>query len=679
MVSMNESGSEFDSGNKSKLEDSNKPKETKGLPRRSGEDRFKNTSKQPHNARRSGSKTPRGSHRPGRHEREQKKAFLNERQQDIDSSIQEELLNKSFKARGRKGEISINHLLNFQLPELEKSGYKGQRPKRQTKRKNEGYIHIDLSIEEFINVNYRFLIDEKFDYGAQENDPNIPIPEDKIVRVIAPKGQSCPICLCEEPIAPRMVSCGHIFCFSCLIHFFAVEQTTKNPETGIVKKKKYKDCPLCGNIIKQERIKPVIFNDEIMGNLDTFPGVPSLGKEHQLFLMCRPHGSALSLPVGLNVDPLKVGNFPNYSHKELAVYCHAMKCDSSVALDLLQKDLIAINSQYEIDKALYNEDKKYVDLAIDSINNQIISTISEETIVSDIREADETIDIATVSKELENLQTSEREQLTDLKTKYNDKNAYFYYQTAFNSPIKFFLSPLDVKILLRSFESYANFPDTLQIVVENLHYGTVVTEQLIHRYKYISHLPLGTEIAFIDVDWRNTNILSKEIQDEFSAELKQRRRQFFKRKNKEDNDKRAYQQKLEEEQMKFYQEESRNIILDESLRKSVLKDAPSLLESGVRNRMKQEVGTPRGLTPTAEAATVQETTIWGTSIPVTPDPEKLSEEKEFQEMLLRKMYGEGNDRDGKEEGFRESKKGSKRKKKGKVLLFSNTNPQNPQK
>lgn len=217
----------------------------------------------------------------------------------------------------------------------------------------------------------------------------------------------------------------------------------------------------------------------------------------------------------------------------------------------------------------------------------------------------------------------------------------------------------------------------MQITVENLHYGTVVTEQLIRRYKYISHLPLGTEIAFIDVDWRNTNILSKEIQDEFSAELKQRRRTFFKRKSKEDNDKRVYQQKLEEEQMRFYQEESRNIILDESLRNSALKDAPSLLESGVRNRMKQEGGMPRGLTPTAEATTVQETTIWGTSIPVTPDPDKLSEEREFQEMLLRKMYGEGSDRDGGEDRIREGKKNSKRKKKGKVLLFSNTHPQNP--
>ena len=679
MVSKNGSGSEFDSGNKGKPEDSNKPKDTKGLARHSGEDRPKNTSKQLHNTRRGGSQNPRRSHRPGQHEREQKKAFLNERKQDIDSSIEEELLNKSFKARGRRGEISINHLLNFQLPELEKSKYNDKRPKRQTKKKNEGYIHIDLSIEEFINVNYRFLIDEKFDYGAQESDPNIPIPEDKIIRVIAPKGQSCPICLCEEPVAPRMVSCGHIFCFSCLIHFFAVEQTIKNPETGVVKKKKYKDCPLCGNIIKQERIRPVIFDDEIMGNLDASPGVPSLGSEHQLLLMCRPHGSALSLPVRLNVDPLKVGNFPNYSHRELAVYCHAMKCGSSVALDLLQKDLIAINSQYEIDKALYNEDKKYVDLAIDSINKHIISTISEEDVVSSIKETDETTNVATISKELENLQVNEEEQRTDLKTKYDDKNAYFYYQTAFNSPIKFFLSPLDVKILLRAFESYANFPDTLQITVENLHYGTVVTEQLIRRYKYISHLPLGTEIAFIDVDWRNTNILSKEIQDEFSAELKQRRRTFFKRKSKEDNDKRAYQQKLEEEQMRFYQEESRNIILDESLRNSALKDAPSLLESGVRNRMKQEGGTPRRLTPTAEATTVQETTIWGTSIPVTPDPDKLSEEREFQEMLLRKMYGEGSDRDGGEDRIREGKKNSKRKKKGKVLLFSNTHPQNPQK
>lgn len=136
--------------------------------------------------------------------------------QDIDLSIQEEILGGNFKLRGRKTQVSINHLLNFQLPEVEREKSRSSSSKKSNRRRDE---HVHLHGDTFVNVNYRLLVDDRFDYPEQNCNPNVPVDQEKILRVIVPKGQNCSICLSEEPVAPRMVTCGHIFCLSCLLLF----------------------------------------------------------------------------------------------------------------------------------------------------------------------------------------------------------------------------------------------------------------------------------------------------------------------------------------------------------------------------------------------------------------------------------------------------------------------------
>ena len=53
----------------------------------------------------------------------------------------------------------------------------------------------------FINVNYKFVVDYRNDYKAQQLDPNVPIDTKDILRIVVPKGNSCPICLSDEPLS----------------------------------------------------------------------------------------------------------------------------------------------------------------------------------------------------------------------------------------------------------------------------------------------------------------------------------------------------------------------------------------------------------------------------------------------------------------------------------------------
>lgn len=542
---------------------------------------------------------------------------------DFDTTIAEELNSGNYRMKGRKAQVSINHLLQLQFPEIKRSPE--QFVPRSNKKRQEKSSHIHLHGDSFINANYRILADDRVSYKEQSNNPNVPVPREHIIRIVVPPGQNCPICLSEEPVAPRMVICGHIFCLSCLLNFFSVEENIKNKDTGYVQKKKHKECPLCGSILRSQNFKPVLFEDNHLNEK------PQGGKQIALQLMCRPHGSMLPLPVKLGIDPLTVGDFPPVEMSQLAPYCRMMLCSAAYGIELLQKDIDALNTQYEVDRVLYNDNGKFYKLALEQLNDAMANMLSQ------------------ISEKSEAMPSISQLQLgTSLKDKYNESNAFFFFQTAFHSSTRYFLSSLDVKILLTTFQRYSEFPDELKAVVENVSYDTIVTEELISRYKYLSHLPLGTEIAVIDVDWRSSNFIPKEVQEKFAPDLRERRRKLHMRRQKEDKQKRLYEKRVEREHADFYRRENGEDISSEVIHSG----SDPILDS-----LKVNPGDGEDRSSLAR-------TIWGTSIPV--DEHASRENEEFEAMLRERIQQV----DHNEEQPSGTSKRDKKKKKSKVVLFS---------
>lgn len=563
---------------------------------------------------------------------------------DLDVSLQDELANGNYRLRGRKAQVSINHLLQFQLPEIERE--QEGRARKSSGRKNQGESHIHLHGDSFINANYRLLLDDRCDYKEQSTDPNVPVPQEKIVRVVVPRGQNCPICLSEEPVAPQMVACGHIFCLSCLLNFFSVEDNVKD-KAAYAHKKKLKECPLCGSIVRPNKVKPVLAEEAHVRD------IPEPGKETILKLMCKPHGSILPLPVELGTDPLAVGDAPSLELPQVADYAHMVKCSASKAIELYQKDLEGIQSQFEIDRILYNDDGKFYKMAIEYVNEKIAGIMSQQDDNSS----------QNLDQSIANLNLG-----IDLKDKYKDSNAFFFYQTSFFSPIRFFLSPLDVKILLTAFHQYSKFPEELIVNVENVIYGSVLTPEMLSRYKYFGHLPLGTEIAFIEIDWRENTTLPKEVHQQFLVELKQRRRKLSQKKHKEDKQKMDHQRRLEREHAEFYRRENGEGLPIQQYfdRESVLKNDSFLDSLSSINQPSQDSANGNN-EDQRKKLTTKERTIWGTSITVNRDEKSSKENEEFEAMLLQKMQ-----QDGADEGSGDAGKRKGKKKKGKVMLFSST-------
>lgn len=107
--------------------------------------------------------------------------------------------------------------------------------------------------------------------------------------------------------------------------------------------------------------------------------------------------------------------------------------------------------------------------------------------------------------------------------------SYYYYQAASGMPI--FLHPLDIKILVSHFQSYAAFPDTITVRVESCAESTVNNE-LRKRYKYLSHMPEGTDVVFVETDLES--IVGQEGLKNFDHALSGRRNRRRERDRKDD-------------------------------------------------------------------------------------------------------------------------------------------------
>lgn len=550
---------------------------------------------------------------------------------DFDLNLEDEVMSGHFKARGKRGQISINHLLDFSLPsrDLDSNQMGRVQPRRRRKSGNDDRIH--LRGEEFVNANYRFIVDYRHDFKGQTLDPNLVLSNSSILRVIVPKGNACPICLTEDIVAPRMVSCGHIFCHTCLLSFLESEGIAKKEFSS----KKYKECPLCSFSVKPEEIKPVLINQS-----DERFEIPKVGQDVILKLMAKPFDSILPIPFGFNLNHTKIGNVPWYSDTELYPYARIMKGGLKFLVNSYEADKKAILKQYEEDKLLYNDDGVYVKKALADIDMYLESY--KEGFGDNYSEPNPLVasmDNLSVNKNVSGL---------------NDSNCFFFYQTAFNSSTRYFLSPLDVKVLLATYGSYANFPATLLLKVDNINYGHMVTENTLKRYKYFGHLPLGTELAFIDVNWKN--LLSPEVHHMFAKELNERRRKILTKLKKEDRAKKSFDVQQELKTLDFYRTENEGWgTYDFSSQENILYDPESLHPLGDEEIAHEK--DEESLEANKENPGDYTTTVWGTKIPkgqgVVTEDDYIDDDWKTEELI--KAAKEGT------QGQSSKKKGRKKK------------------
>ncbi|KAF8400066.1 hypothetical protein HHK36_015941 [Tetracentron sinense] len=125
-----------------------------------------------------------------------------------------------------------NHLLNFHYDPITRPQPRIPPTRRQQKIKP---YNKDL----FLQANYKFVVFDSGNYALESMDPDKMLQwEDVIcVRYSTPFPVQCPICL-ECPLCPQITSCGHIFCFPCILRYLLIGDEDHKGDC-------WKKCPLC--------------------------------------------------------------------------------------------------------------------------------------------------------------------------------------------------------------------------------------------------------------------------------------------------------------------------------------------------------------------------------------------------------------------------------------------------
>lgn len=152
----------------------------------------------------------------------------------------------------------------------------------------------------------------------------------------------------------------------------------------------------------------------------------------------------------------------------------------------------------------------------------------------------------------------------------NDSPFYFY-----EALLHYYLSPLDIRILKAAFGDFSSFPTTVLPRVERVSTGHIVDDELRRRAKYLTHLPYGCEVGFLECDW--TDLVSPEILQEFSNEIDRRRKKNHEKEMREEKE-RVRAEKEEDDKRWAAARRKRPATVQESVADSEFQPLPSLEE-----------------------------------------------------------------------------------------------------
>ncbi|CCX06465.1 Similar to Uncharacterized RING finger protein P8B7.23; acc. no. O94271 [Pyronema omphalodes CBS 100304] len=374
----------------------------------------------------------------------------------------------------------------------------------------------------YINSNYRFLVNPTGDYRINSKDPDSHVPWEQIVQVIAPSHEisSCPICI-SDPVAPRMTKCGHIF--AC--HAYRVR---------------------------------VHAGQEMEG--------PKDGEDVVLRLMMLKRGSTLALPRDESEGAGDFGQIPWHFAAGVMDYARVMKATKDDMEQQFSREISDLDTLQKHDEVMYGEDGHWCKKAVKTIQFAIeglagIPGSSEIPPPQSVEKADKGKERAALvftstdaqanksgyppppEKPVSQIEDLEKLSLSDTPTQSKPiglrslgaasapkTTPYFFYQAL----PKFFLAPLDIRILRVAFGDYHNFPSAILPRIENVITGHTVDDDLRRRLKWLAHLPAGCEIGFLECDW--TDVVAQEVLQQFEAEISRRRRQKREKEVREERD-----------------------------------------------------------------------------------------------------------------------------------------------
>ncbi|XP_075219905.1 E3 ubiquitin-protein ligase RNF10 isoform X2 [Lycorma delicatula] len=179
--------------------------------------------------------------------------------------------------------------------------------------------------EQFLQANCQFVVRADGDYGAYMGDPDMLVDWDMIeqVRVFSCEEVNCPICL-STPVAGKITRCGHVFCWSCMLHYLALSDKT------------WRKCPICYESVHRQDLKSVVV---------VLRATHSVGEEITFRLMKREKGSLIASPVS-QYDARTMHNLLSVNEDKLdVIYSKLLTSDNDQVFAIIDKEKAELDIQ----------------------------------------------------------------------------------------------------------------------------------------------------------------------------------------------------------------------------------------------------------------------------------------------------------------------------------------------
>ncbi|XP_046840539.1 RING finger protein 10-like [Xenia sp. Carnegie-2017] len=411
-------------------------------------------------------------------------------------------LDYDFCLTSKKNSTSLNHLLNFTYTSFHHTRHSWHSGKHTATSK-----WNQFNKEQFIQANCQFVIKEGGDYAVNCVNPDVIVDWDLIkqVRVRCREMPFCPICL-YPPTAAQMTRCGHIYCWSCILHYLSLSG------------KSWRKCPLCYEAIHKDSLTSV------MAVADT---TRLVGEEITMSLMKRARDSVFALPKEEWVEHASVPNL-TAGGVELQ-FSKLLVASSSVILNqIMTKDKLELQQQLVECQNEKSGEEEYVKLAIKQFEEKEKTLMAEcntdvkENVFGRTKEdmkeistfleenSDATMNSSLEAKGIlpndgEHQHVGSRVSRTSASSDDSycssipsgDTHYYYFYQAEDGQYI--FLHQVNARCLIKEYGSLENCPSKITGRIVEMESHTQ-TEEIRRRFRYLRHLPLTCEFVICELE-----------------------------------------------------------------------------------------------------------------------------------------------------------------------------------
>lgn len=462
------------------------------------------------------------------------------------------------KAKAKK-EMRADFLLNFQRPQASRTQQNYAPPPRRHRPTGTRATSSSFSKGQFVQSSFRILVDEITSDVVEATLNADALVDWASLRRVDFKGEEllkCPICLEEQMVVPKITRCGHVFCAPCVMRYFLALQEYNG--------KFWQKCPVCNN----EKTSP-----EEMVSVRFEPAkAPREGDRLRLVLARRAASSTVVRPPPMAnpTTPVRGSDEAPWSlpfeGQEGWRLSRLVRLPSGASSKMIEEEIAEL-AAYRVSCLGTGDTELFpsIDAAIKCLEQLRTSRATKTgSLVADPKDSHMpplTVEEVPGSRPNQHGKVGESslaQQPNQLNpqgassscaSRGNPSHTISFYTSDDGRLI--FLQPLFTRLLLHEHGGWDSIPLELSDIRVQKVVETTLCEETKRRHRFLSHLPLGSQFCFVEVDLRSE--ISLATKEHFAEEFERLRQQHKRDLAKSKREDRVSKNRAEKEEEKYFQ------------------------------------------------------------------------------------------------------------------------------